>query len=184
MNSNKRAEWIVRLDRVTEEVKDSCSSARPEILATRPGPNAWSATEVIAHVMVLNTSYFPLFDALIAGTYLVPWMGRIGVMPRFFGRMILKSVTPGNPRKSKTLRMWQPVRDNQEHGIALKFSEHQEKLKSYLQALEPFLEQDVVIHSPANKNIVYPLNTAIEILVTHEERHLNQFKRALRDGVK
>jgi hypothetical protein len=36
-----------------------------------------------------------------------------------------------------------------------------------------------VISSPANKNIVYKLETAFDIIVSHEQRHLEQAKEIL-----
>ena len=47
-------------------------------------------------------------------------------------------------------------------------------LKERIISAESFLHSGVIISSPANKNIVYKLEQAFEIIVTHEERHLNQ----------
>jgi hypothetical protein len=41
------------------------------------------------------------------------------------------------------------------------------------------LEKGTVISSPANKYIVYKLETAFDIIVAHEERHLEQAKEVL-----
>jgi len=38
------------------------------------------------------------------------------------------------------------------------------------------VEKGTVISSPANKNIVYKLEKAFEILLTHERRHFEQSK--------
>ena len=51
---------------------------------------------------------------------------------------------------------------------------HQEVIKKLIQDNQPLLEKDVVIPSPANRYIVYKLRKAIEVIVAHEERHLNQ----------
>ena len=41
------------------------------------------------------------------------------------------------------------------------------------------LGKGVVISSPANKNIVYKLETALDIITTHEKRHFEQARRIL-----
>ena len=179
MSDKNIDDWIFRLDCVTDAVEQECSLFQQDILEARPQPESWSAAEVIEHIVAVNTSYFPLFDALISGTYRVPWIAHIGFVPGMFGRMILNSVRPENKRKTSTLRIWQPVPGAHEAQIASQFRQHQNTLKEYLKALEPFLERNMIINSPANRNIVYPLSTALEIVVTHEERHLDQFKRAL-----
>ena len=38
------------------------------------------------------------------------------------------------------------------------------------------VEKGTIISSPANKNIGYKLETAFEIIVTHEQRHFEQSK--------
>jgi hypothetical protein len=42
-----------------------------------------------------------------------------------------------------------------------------------------FVERDVVISSPANRNIVYKLKTAFDIIMSHEQRHFEQAKEVL-----
>lgn len=44
---------------------------------------------------------------------------------------------------------------------------------------EDLLVNGIVISSPANKNIVYKLETAFNIIVTHEQRHFEQAKEVL-----
>lgn len=41
------------------------------------------------------------------------------------------------------------------------------------------IQKGVVISSPANKNIVYKLDKAFEIIIAHEKRHFEQSKDVL-----
>ena len=50
-----------------------------------------------------------------------------------------------------------------------------------IKSVEALLENGVVIHSPASKMIVYKLETAFDIIVTHEKRHLQQVQRIGKD---
>ena len=170
--------WQERLDRVTHEVVQICDQHDPAALHVSPHPGAWTAAEVLEHIMAVNTSYFPLFDMLVSGTFRPPLMAKLPVLPGMFGRMILQSVHPANKRKTKTLPMWRPGKNVEISAIAKRFSDHQEELRGYLPRLSPLIDQHVIIHSPASNRIVYSLEHAIEIIVTHEERHLEQFKRA------
>jgi hypothetical protein len=46
--------------------------------------------------------------------------------------------------------------------------------------MHPYLNGKTVIASPASKMIVYTLDTAFDIIVTHERRHLEQAREVLR----
>jgi len=41
------------------------------------------------------------------------------------------------------------------------------------------LDKGTIISSPANKNIVYKLEMAFDIITTHEQRHFEQAKEVL-----
>jgi len=47
-----------------------------------------------------------------------------------------------------------------------------------LKILKKLAEKRTIISSPANKNIVYKLRTAFEIIIAHEQRHFEQSKEA------
>ncbi|MDZ7650490.1 MAG: hypothetical protein U5K54_26955 [Cytophagales bacterium] len=60
--------------------------------------------------------------------------------------------------------------------ILLRFEKHQDELKKLIESSQDLIEKNVVISSPANKMIVYKLETAFDIMVAHEKRHLEQAK--------
>jgi len=60
-----------------------------------------------------------------------------------------------------------------------KFEQHHQELKKVITESEELIKAKTVISSPANKNIVYYLDKAFDIMVAHEQRHLNQAKEAM-----
>lgn len=54
------------------------------------------------------------------------------------------------------------------------FTRQQNVLKDWISKLESNIGADTIIASPANQNIVYTLEKAFDIIVSHEQRHLNQ----------
>ncbi len=56
---------------------------------------------------------------------------------------------------------------------------HQSNLKELIESSKDLVEAGVVISSPANKNIVYKLEKAFDIIIIHEQRHLEQAKEVL-----
>ncbi len=68
--------------------------------------------------------------------------------------------------------------------ILQQFEKHQSELKQQIAFCEKLIGKGAVISSPANKNIVYKLETAFDIIVSHEERHLEQAKEVLQQLAK
>lgn len=95
-------------------------------------------------------------------------------MRRFFARVILNSVQPDRKRKMKTSPLWEPSASTIAGDILHTFEQHQETFKKLIADSSDLLDKGVVLSSPANKNIVYTLADAFEIMVTHEARHLEQ----------
>ncbi len=69
-----------------------------------------------------------------------------------------------------------PLQSLKEKNILEKFAQHLGKLKTPIQSSEDLLVKELVISSPANKNIVYTVDAAFNIIVTHEWRHQAQAK--------
>jgi hypothetical protein len=74
----------------------------------------------------------------------------------------------------RTFPMWEPEKSTISGDIVGKFEEHQKELAAFVENSDIFIKQGAVISSPANKVIVYKLETAFDIIITHEKRHFAQ----------
>ncbi len=116
---------------------------------------------------------------LKSGKYQLPFLGKFGFIVSYLGKLILKAVEPSRKKKTKTFSIWEPSESNISDDILAQFSNHQKELKREILAAKDLVKQGAVISSPANKNIVYKLETAFDVIVTHEQRHLEQAKEVL-----
>lgn len=171
--------WLDRLDKITQAVEQLCKGLNQSQLNWKPNPESWSVAQVIEHLIKVNSSYYPALQTLHAGTYRLAWTAKIPLLPKFLGRMIVNSVKPTNPRKVRTFPVWEPAQSNLPSNIVNDFFRHQSELKERITSSADLLEKGTLIGSPANPRIVYTLEDAFEIIVTHEERHLGQMKRIL-----
>ncbi|MFM8370951.1 MAG: DinB family protein, partial [Bacteroidota bacterium] len=89
----------------------------------------------------------------------------------WMGSFILKSVQPDRKQKIKTVPVWEPRTGNIDTDILDQFARHQERLSQYINDLDGI---NIAIASPASKFIVYTLDKALDIITTHEKRHLEQ----------
>ncbi|MBI3482897.1 MAG: DinB family protein, partial [Bacteroidetes bacterium] len=155
-------------------VKEEFGSLTVEQLNWKPNSKTWSIGQVLDHLNVINNTYCPIIKELKEGTYKLIWLGKVDFIVRFFGDFILKSVNPDRRRRMKTLPIWEPTKSNVDLNIVSKFVDQQSLLKENIQSCSALLDQNIVISSPANRIIVYKLDRAFDIIVTHERRHLEQ----------
>ncbi len=171
--------WTEQIDRTTVGFKDAFGGLNGEQLNWKPDPNTWSVAQNIDHLIVINRTYYPVIASVRQGTYRLPFIARFGFMVNLLGKMILGSVQADRKRRMKTFPIWEPATSNIGAGILSRFEEEQLALKQLIAGCSDLLDKGTIISSPANKNIVYRLQTAFDIIVTHEQRHLAQAKELL-----
>ncbi|MEL6256586.1 MAG: DinB family protein [Bacteroidota bacterium] len=169
--------WKQEIKSLSESYKKIAEELGPELIHTRPNPNQWSFTEILAHLVVINESYYPTFKALKNGTYKSPLLSKLGFMVRLIGKEVLKSVQPQTKKKIKTFPVWEPERLVETPDILNRFLLHQAELIKEFEACASLLPQNPVLYSPASKMIFYHLGTAFAIILSHEKRHLLQAER-------
>lgn len=167
-----------RIDALSLKFKKEFGILSEEEINFKPSPAVWSIAQVIDHLIKINSSYFPVLDKIAAGTYKKPFTGKFPFLVRFFGKMILESVSPDRRKKIKTFPVWEPSKSNISV-VMNRFLESQELLKSKIDLCRNFMDNHTVISSPANRIIVYTLDAAVEIILSHEERHFLQAKELL-----
>jgi uncharacterized damage-inducible protein DinB len=172
--SEQIQQWQQKIDELTQEFRDRFADLPADELGRKPNAQTWSIAENMQHLIVVNESYFPVLEELKAGKYKVPFMARLSFFVNFMGNTILKAVEPSRKKKMKTFPIWEPTAAAINGDIVTDFTTHQAKLKKAIVAAEELLQKKTIISSPANRNIVYTLQKAFEIMIAHEERHLNQ----------
>jgi DinB superfamily len=171
MNTQK---WITRIEDVTQAAQKTFGSLSPDQLNWKPHSSVWSIAQNLDHLMVINATYFPIIESIRTGTYTLPWIARVGFMVTFFGNVVLDSVQPARKKKMKTFPLWQPSQSPLPPDLLARFTEAQHNLKKLIATSSDLLELRTIISSPANKNIVYTLETAFDIITVHEQRHMVQ----------
>jgi len=151
-----------------------------EDLNWKSSESKWSIAQIMQHIITTNRSYFPLFNLIKNNKFNSPWIGKFPPLPSFMGKMILSYVRPDMKKKSKTVEIWEPSYSIIPVEILNRFKLHQEEFMQWIDLLDEYFDTNLIIRSPASRIIVYSLDTAIEIMVAHEERHLNQARDVLR----
>lgn len=171
--------WTKEIDKVTDAFRQNFAHLNNEQLNWKPNPNTWSIAQNLEHLIVVNETYYPVLAALKEGNYKTPFVAKIGFIVSFLGKTVLNAVNPDRRKKIKTFPIWQPQTSEINNNILERFENHQHELKQKIKEAKELLAKGVIISSPANRNIVYTLETAFDIIVTHEQRHLEQAKEIL-----
>ena len=166
-----------RIDKLTSDFNLEFGGLSEEELNEVPDGMQWSIARNIDHLMKVTQSYFPLIEKVRSGNYKLHFIGKFGFAVKFFGNFILKSVDPNSVKKIKTFPVWEPVKENISGDIVRNFIEQQEELKRLINESDDLIKKGTVISSPANDAVVYKLETAFDIIITHQQRHFEQAKR-------
>jgi DinB superfamily len=168
--------WISEIERLTEAFELEFKSLSGEQLNHKPNSSTWSIGQVIDHIIKVNRTYYSVIEQLRAGTYRTPWTARLPFLVNWFGDFVLKAVEPERKKKIKTFPVWEPEQSEVRADIMSHFAEHQTELANLIVTCSDLVQAETVISSPANRFIVYKIGRAFDIMVAHEERHLNQAK--------
>jgi hypothetical protein len=172
--------WVNQLDQLTEAVISNFGLLRHEDLYFKPDANRWSIAENLAHLIVVNRTYFPVIEQIRNNTYKVPFIGKIPFLPKLFGSVLIEYVKPEKEEaKVKTFPIWEPANFKEEGSILELFEKHQQALRNLRIDNEDLIQRKQIIASPANNNIVYSLDDAFDVILLHEQRHFIQSKAVL-----
>ena len=168
------AQWQADLHEFTQSYLAEFHSLSVEKLNWKPEADQWSIGQCIDHVITTNQQYYPIFDELIQHRYQRRLYERLPFLPKLFGRLILNSVHPHTQRKIPTVAVFAPSQSSIPANILQSFRAEQATLSDYLERLAPLNLKRLIITSPASSLAIYSVQDAIEIILAHEARHLNQ----------
>lgn len=165
------------IDNVTSGFRELVEALPSEALFWKPNSTSWSIAENMQHLILINQSYYPGIQALLRGNQQLPFTSRIEFLVDYMGKSLLQAVQPDRKKKTKTFSIWKPQIVENKPDLLSCFQRHQEQFKHLIKNCQTQVQKGAIISSPANKYIVYRLETAFEILVAHEQRHLEQARK-------
>lgn len=177
--SSLSEKWTLDIQKLSDSIQTEFGTLPTNLLTSKISEKEWSIAEIFSHVISVNESYYPIFDQIQKGKYVYSMLGNFAFIRKYFGNIILKSVLPTNPKKQKTLPLWQPKTNIDAQTIIRDVQTHLSDLSSRIQNLEPLIKRNVTVASPANERIVYDLPIALDIIVAHMKRHLEQARRTM-----
>jgi hypothetical protein len=145
-------------------------------LNQRPAPASWSALECLEHL----NRYSRYYNAALATAYQRPDAGPTSVVGySWLGRYSIALLQPTNPKKQTTLRRMNPLGSRLGPEVITEFDQHQARLAELLALAGPTNLNRRAVPVEFFRLLKLRLGEALEFVVVHQQRHLQQAQRAL-----
>ncbi|MEM7480841.1 MAG: DinB family protein [Acidobacteriota bacterium] len=162
-------------ERTTAEVRETFGRHSKEALCWKPAPKVWSITEVVDHLVVATDDYRPRLDAAIerAPESSVPYK------PTWFGGWFVGMLAPGK-RPMKTSKIFYPTAAAVDPAAVLeRFENRQELLVGWIDRATGRDLNGTKLNTALKILPKISIGDALDLLVTHQRRHLEQIERSL-----
>ncbi len=186
MNTDTFNDHIRELNHITLIIESVVSPLTERQLNWKPALGVWSIGECLQHVMVTNQAYFPQFAAIAGASKITPtWWQRTPWLPQLWGRMMIRMLDPQSTSKLKAPKLFQPTQAVFERKLIAQFTAHQKELSTWIESCKTIIDQErsrgrePVISSPVTALITLKLGDCFNLLIIHEQRHLEQIKRLM-----
>ena len=104
---------------------------------------------------------------------------KVPFLPKLFGGMVVKAVSPETARKIKNPGIFDPAKSDLAPDVVEKFLANQEKVAASMTASENIDLEKTIMTSPVAVFVTYSVLDGYRIIVRHGQRHLAQAKRVL-----
>lgn len=178
---NDRIQSLVGdLESISEDTQAIFGELSVVQLNWTPTAESWSVAQCYDHLIRINRLYFPLFEKMEAGPVSNTFWEKYSPFSGFFGRYLIKVLSPDYSKKVKTSKQAYPSASEIDGGIIEHFRDHQRQFIEHIGKLSPELNlEKTVLTSPLIGFVTYSLNDCLTMLVVHERRHFEQAKRVM-----
>lgn len=170
-------ELYARIERVSRDAEAEFAALTHEQLNRKLSPDSWSIAQCLDHIIVTNKRYIPQIEQVISGKKKKTFYEKLPLIPKLWGKLIIKTVSPGTERKTKTFKVFYPSSSGLPGTIVNDFTSHNYSLIELMKKTYSLDTENMIITSPVSSSIIYSLKDTFIILTLHEQRHLNQAKR-------
>ncbi|HEX7959473.1 MAG TPA: DinB family protein [Terriglobales bacterium] len=164
---------------IAEDAQKTFGHLNAKQLNWKPSPAQWSVAQCLDHLIVINSTYFPVIEKIARDGYKPSVQQHLPLLPRFFGPLVLKAVSPEGKRNYKASSHVLPSSSTIDGDIVARFRAHQQELIRHMKMTENLDLSNTIITSPVASFATYSMLYAYRIVVAHERRHLLQAQRVM-----
>ena len=165
--------WTQEIDTITEKFRNFQSLSEEEF-NFKTKYESWSIAQNIAHIILLNNSYFEGFKEILNGKHKLS----VNEGLEELALSALLSVQPYTStdrfKRANTWDIWQPTSIYLKTYILREFERCQFNFKNHIVSFKNFPIDRTYIKYPGHADLIFKLDDCINFLIDHENRHWNQ----------
>lgn len=162
---------------VADETKRVFGQLSAEQINWKPSVAEWSIGQCFDHLIISNRLLLTIIEEIQLGRRRRRAWERVPLLPRFFGKLLVKTLRADSGRKLKAPRALHPSVSQIPAGIVTSFVEQQERLLHLIEGTRGLDLTRITITSPVARFITYSLMDAYRLIVVHEQNHFIQASR-------
>ena len=171
------AEVIAEFDAIARDTKAVFGQLDARQLNWRPDPAAWSVAQCFDHLLNANRQMFEAIDAALGPSASRTIWQRLPLLPRLFGRVLIRSQMPEARQKFTAPATAVPAASAIDPDITDRFIAHQGEAAARVRTLDGRGVAGTIMVSPFVSFITYSVLDGCRLIVTHERRHFEQARR-------
>ena len=167
---------------VTDETKRVFGQLSAEQINWKPGGEEWSVGQCFDHLIISNRLLLTVIEEIRQGQRGPRAWERVPLLPRLFGKLLIRTLRADAGRKVKAPRALNPSASHIPGGIITSFVEQQDRLLQLIEETRGLELDRITITSPVARLITYSLMDAYRLFVVHEQNHFLQASRLLQSS--
>jgi hypothetical protein len=171
---------LAEAEKIATEASATFGRLSPRQINWKRSPGEWSIGQCFDHLLATNRPYLPLLEKIAAGENKRSLWERMPILPRLFGRLVIRAVDPESTRKVKARPAFRPTESEVDALVVNQFVNQQQELMRLMKATGHLELERIVITSPIASIVTYSLLDGYRIIVTHERRHFRQAERVMK----
>jgi len=164
---------------VADETHRVFGQLSAEQINWNPSVKEWSIGQCFDHLIISNRSLITVIDEIRQGTRRRRAWEHVPLLPRLFGKLLIRTLRPDSGRKAKAPRALHPSSSQIPPGIIASFVAQQDRLLRLMEGTRGLDLERMTITSPVVRLITYSLMDAYRLVVVHEQNHFVQASRLL-----
>jgi hypothetical protein len=167
------------LKATSDDTRDTFGHLSTEQLNWKPSPESWSVGQCFDHLVVAHEELLSRIERRVRDGEKPAFFEKIPFLPKLFGSVVVKAVSPETARKIKNPAIFDPAKSGVAPDVIEKFLANQEKVAASITASENIDVEKTIMTSPVAVFVTYSVLDGYRVIVRHGERHLAQAKRVM-----
>ncbi len=170
-------ETIKRAEKAHELVRTEFGHLSYDQLNWKPSTEQWGIGQCLDHLIVSDSLYFSDLRLIAEKKYKMNGWERFSPLSGFFGRMLVSQIQEKPRKKYRAPDVFKPESGNIDGVLLERYHKHLDTFLEYVAMFHKLDVDKVRISSPASSFVTYSLRHALQLIIQHQYRHLNQALR-------